>query len=81
LQVADIFDRLARAAVARTAARERKSEEGTHGFSRPSLIPAESTPRREEQDGPAQGASHARGTREDHRTSRLAEKWATFGSA
>src|ERR1700751_4504225 len=71
-QLADTFDRLARAAVARTAARERKSEERTHDFSRPSLIPTGSAPWQEEQDGPAQRASHPRGTCEDHRTSRLA---------
>ena len=43
LQVADTFDRLARAAVARTAVRKRKlpnkSENSTHDFSRPSLTP------------------------------------------
>ena len=65
LQLADVFDRLARAAVARTAARKRelvtKSEERTHDFSRSSLIPSENTPRQEEQDGPAPRTSHPRG--------------------
>src|SRR5689334_6176087 len=78
LQVADTFHRLARAAIARTAARKRelvtKSEDRTHDFSRPSLIPTASAPWQEEQDRRAQRASHPRGTREDHRTSRLADR-------
>ena len=45
LQVANTFDRLARAAVARTAARTEKSEDRSHDFSPPSLIPTECTSR------------------------------------
>src|SRR4051812_34566608 len=77
LQLADTFDRLARAAVARTAARKRelvKSEDRPHDFSRPSRIPTEAAPRQEEYDGPARRVSDSRGTREDHRTSRLADR-------
>jgi hypothetical protein len=48
LQVADTFDRLARAAVVRAAVRKRKlttkSENRTHDFSRPELIPTQSAP-------------------------------------
>jgi hypothetical protein len=75
LQVADTFDRLARAAAARKRELATKSEDRTHDFSRPSLIPTESIPWQEEQDGPAQRASDPRGTREDHRTSRLADRF------
>ncbi len=72
LQLADTFDRLARVAVARAAVRKSelvtKSEDRNHDFSRPSLIPTESAPRQEEQNGRTQRASDPRGTREDHRT-------------
>jgi hypothetical protein len=71
LQVADTFDRLARAAVRRAAVRKRhlitKTEDRTHDFSRPSLIPTETAPRQEEYAGRAPRISDARGTREDHR--------------
>jgi hypothetical protein len=60
LQVADTFDRLARAAVARAAVRKRKlptkSEDRTHDFSRPSLTPTQSAVRQEDENGRAQGA-------------------------
>jgi hypothetical protein len=73
LQVADTFDRLARAAAARAVARKRelvKSEGRPHDFSRPSLIPTETAPRQEEYER----VSDRGGTREDHRTSRLADR-------
>ena len=59
LQVADTFDRLARAAVARAAVRKRKlpnkSENSTHDFSRPSLTPTQSAVRQEDENGRTQG--------------------------
>jgi hypothetical protein len=59
LQVADIFDRLARAAVARAAVRKRKlptkSEDRTHDFCRPSLTPTQGAVRQEDENGRAQG--------------------------
>ena len=60
LQVADTFDRLARAAVARTVARKRelptKSEARTHDFSRLSPTRTQSAVRQEDENGRAQGS-------------------------
>jgi hypothetical protein len=60
LQVADTFDRLARAAVARAVVRKRKlptkSEDRTHDFSRPSLTPTQCAVRQEDENGRARGA-------------------------